>query len=665
VSGKRKAMFGIRGKTILVFVLIIFISLAVVGVNAYFSSEKIIKSNLVSNSQDLNKEIGNELAFYLDKYELVASYLAADANVKNVNEPTDKKWMLNVFNGFIAQDEEILYAYVGSKNGDMYIMPESDLPEDYDPRTRPWYTAAVESDELFWTKPYPDATTGEVVVSVAKPVYDNDGQFQGVVAVDISLDVLTSKLNAIQIGKAGTVYMTDSDGNIIIHPDDSLIGKPMPVPEIEKAMAEQEGGLVNYSYNGEEKFTTFETIEGVNWKVGSAFSMKEEISDDSRKVSNSILTVGTVALIIAIVASFFYARYITGNINMVLGSLSSMKEGDLTAKLNVKAKDEFGVLGGYFNETTNSLSGLVKDIKDATVQLTESSETLAATAEETSATSDEVARAVEDIAKGAGDQSEDAEKGAVLAQNLAKKFVTLNEHIDEMLESANLVVDANVKGTETLGGLRSKTNDSVEANARIEGVINELNEKTKDIGGILDAISSISEQTNLLALNASIEAARAGEHGRGFAVVAEEIRKLAEESSQAADEVREIVTKIQIDSEKTVTSMSEVKVISSTQNVAVQEVNNSFEVISNSISAIAEQIDAISEFMVNLNADKDSITEAIVNISAVSEETAASSQQVTASMQQQAQAVDDVARAAEQLNDITSRLNIEIAKFKV
>ena len=181
----------------------------------------------------------------------------------------------------------------------------------------------------------------------------------------------------------------------------------------------------------------------------------------------------------------------------------------------------------------------------------------------------------------------------------------------------------------------------------------------------MDSISAISVQTNLLALNASIEAARAGEHGRGFAVVAEEIRKLAEQSTVAADEVKRIVSNIQQDGSESVKSMSMLKNISEKQNEAVKKVIYAFETIKKAYEMISSNIGHIGDAVSGVNEDKERIVSSIENISAVSEETAAASEEVTSSMDQQSYAVEEVAKAAQHLNQISIRLGEEISKFRI
>lgn len=660
---------GLQFKLIAVFSVIIIVSLTVLGMMSYTTMTGVLKNNLKSNSDSLNRQISASIMADLDKYKLVVNYLAGDANAQGVMNPENVPWFMKSLENLAQKDKSLMNVYMGTADGKFYLYPHADLPADYDPRTRPWYKDAIAKGEFIWTEPYVDATTGQMVVSAAEPVKDASGKVVGVVAVDLSLGGLADRIAKIKIGDTGYVYVVDNSNNTMIHPNRDLIGKPIPVPELAEAFKTGKDAAVIYKFKNdkgkmEEKFATFTIVPAVGWKVGSTINMSE-INKDADKILMNIALVGIVSVILAIVLSFAFAKGITRNLNQLVSALGKIRNGDFTTEINIQSKDEIGALAEYFKDTLGELAHLIKNVQRVSGELSYSAESLAATAEETSASADEVAKTVDDIARGAQDQAGDAEQGAMKAKELSNKFGILNQNTQEMINSAQKVMEANVVGFKSLDDLKHKTVKNDLANQRIESVINELNEKTKHIGTILDAISAISVQTNLLALNASIEAARAGEHGRGFAVVAEEIRKLAEESAKAADEVREIVTNIQNDSHKTVTSMVEMKDISKEQTEAVEDVNRSFETIRGAIDEISSKIDRISQSVDLLNVDKDSIVESIENISAVSEETAAASEEVTASMEQQTFAVEEVAKAAERLSAIAVELNDEIGKFRV
>ncbi len=402
----------------------------------------------------------------------------------------------------------------------------------------------------------------------------------------------------------------------------------------------------------------------VNWAVVSTLYY-DEIQSEVNVIIVLIVIASTIAIAVGTVIIFLFTQRINRNIRKLLDSMQHARTGELGSLSHVSSKDEIGILSQYFDETLVDLGKLVHNIQEVSGLLTVSSQSLAATSEEVSASADEVAKTVEDIAKGAQDQAVDAEKSSVIATELSLKFDQLNVFTDNMIGSAKQTEKAYDQGIQSVNDLSLRNKESIQANEGIESVIHQLNDRTIEIGTILNVISAISEQTNLLALNASIEAARAGEHGRGFAVVADEIRKLAEQSATSAEQVRAIVTNIQQDGAASVKSMAVLKDISQKQNTAVTDVIRAFETIKEAYTVISTDIQSIGTAVTGVNHDKELIVSSIENISAVSEETAAASQEVTASMEQQTFAVEEVSKAAQELNAISIQLSQEISKFKI
>jgi methyl-accepting chemotaxis protein len=480
--------------------------------------------------------------------------------------------------------------------------------------------------------------------------------------------VLSKSTNAIVIGKKGYVTILDGKKSTLTHKNKDVIGKPLPIEAITKAIDEKKEGDVEYTWEEsgvkQKKFAAFTTIEKLNWTIMATMYINEIQADTSSILTNNLL-IGLGCLIIVILIAVLFSNSIIKPLKKLLDYMQKIKEGDFSLRIKVKSKDEIGQLASGFNDMIEDVGNLIKNIQIVSDEVNASSETLAATSEETSASSESVTKAAEEIAIGASEQASEAQKGVELAAMLSGKINELQDNTTKMLSSTEEVDKVNLKGVKVVGELKGKNDLNEKSIRKIESAILELDNKAKNITNMLDTISSIAEQTNLLALNASIEAARAGEAGRGFAVVADEIRKLAEGSSVATKEINEIVNSIQSESSKTVDIMKEVKTISNQQSNAVDEVNDSFEHISSSIKDITENIKAFSQFVDEVNSDKDSIIDAINNISSVSQQTAAASEEVTASMEQQGLAIQEVSTAAEKLNEQVLKLNSQISKFKI
>ncbi len=662
-----KVKRSIRTTLMIGFIAVLIVTQLAIGITTYTESKGMMEEAKRQSTRDMTTEIGIALDSYLEKYEFIINSLSIHSNFKNVADPVAREKALEQLEDVIQTDGQILYIYMGTETKDMVMKPDDDLGSDYNPTTRDWYLQAKATDNLVWTEPYFDETVNQMVVTVAKGIKNDSGQFIGVLAADIALTTMNEHVSNLKIGEKGYPIIVDKSLNIMTHKDPAKIGKPLDsqtlIETVNAGKSEVTYENVEADIN-EVKFAVITEIGETGWRIIST-SYMNEIQDELNALV--MITGGSIvlAILISIIVVIFLTKPFIKNIRKLVEAMQIARTGDLATIIEIESKDEIGLLSHFYNATIRDLGQLVKSIQGVSVELSMAAQNLAATSQEVSASADEVAKTVEDIAKGAQDQAEDAEHGALLGRSLSEQFVGLNNNTKNMLSAANELQGANKSGVESIEFLKDKNTETKVANERIEKDISDLSSKTKSIESILDSISAISVQTNLLALNASIEAARAGEAGRGFAVVADEIRKLAEQSARSAEQVRDIVANIKTDSTRTVNSMAELKDISEGQNTAVQEVFRAFESISLSYEKIANQIDQMGHSVTGLNEDKEKIVSSIENISAVSEETAAASEEVTATMDQQVFAVEEVANSAQRLNEISARLSQQISRFKV
>jgi len=664
---KKKKRTSISFKLIGLFIILIAVPVIIIGTASHLESTGLLIDQFKEDTRTLGGEISDNINTYLDGLESSILFMSTDDNVKQVKtNPDSYIWMLKSFKNYLNSYPEVTNIYLGTPEKEMFVQPATQLPAGFDPTNTGWYKLAVDSDKLIWTQPYIDTATKKSVITAAVPVY-NDNTFIGVLGIDVSLETISKKVTQINVGKSGYPVIYDSNATILVHKNPELVGKPSTVQDMVKAIINDEEFL-EYTFNDDgtlvEKYAVINDLERLNWKIVSTINADEISHKTSAMLINS-LTVGAIVIVFAIIIAYFASRSITKPIQQLSTNMEKIKSGDFSNKTVVKSKDEIGVLAESYNVMIDNLASLISSIQKVSYDVNEAAQNLAATSEQASASSDQVARTVEEIAMGASEQASDAEKGASLVSCLADKFTNLKDNADKMNNSAMDVIGISDTGLKVVEELKQKTELNNEGTSDVEKAIINLNDSIKYIGDILQTIDAIAEQTNLLALNASIEAARAGEFGKGFAVVADEIRKLAYDSRESSDQIKDIITNIQKESENTVNIMKEVKVRTTEQTSAVTEVNESFGSISKAIEKITGEIEGIAKYVAEMNNDKDEIVISIESISSVSEETAASSQEVTASMQQQSMAVEEVARAAEKLNELSAELNENINKFRI
>ncbi|TSB45002.1 methyl-accepting chemotaxis protein [Alkalicoccobacillus porphyridii] len=374
----------------------------------------------------------------------------------------------------------------------------------------------------------------------------------------------------------------------------------------------------------------------------------------------SILTVAMIIFALRLSAS------ISNPLKRLVKEADLISEGDLTGEpILIKSKDELGNLAESFNKMKESLRSLI----GTTASM---SENVAATAEQLSASSEETSAATNQIAGTIQTLTTSAESNSVLSKNSLEASSAMAKSVESITLATASATEASMQMEERseLGQkLIEQAVDQIEDIRHTVGktaeVMGQLDKRSKDIGDILELITSLSEQTNLLALNAAIEAARAGEHGRGFAVVADEVRKLAEESKSSAGEIERMIQAIQKDAKTAALEMQKGTEEVQEGTAMMREVGTSFEEIKEAISLVNKEMLAVSTATQGIARETLSLNEHITEVNAASKSNLESTEEAAASTEEQLAAMQEVAASAEVLTELANSLLDEVSKFKV
>lgn len=391
----------------------------------------------------------------------------------------------------------------------------------------------------------------------------------------------------------------------------------------------------------------------------------EEVNRSYHSAVRAMLAISILAIISCIVAAVYLARTIINPIRHLEEYMAEVGKGNLAVRDNEQYSDEIGELIKVFNEMVARQGRLVGVVQKSALELTAASQEMAASSEEVTAATGEVARNVEQVAE----EADVGEMSVVEASKALLELSSLVQIAQNQAESANkssqLTAMAAAEGKATLNETVTRMANIQTKAVETELLIEKLGQYSAQIGLITDTITSLARQTNLLALNAAIEAARAGEAGRGFAVVAEEVRKLAEQSNQGAEQVAQLVGKIANSTEGAVTAVRQSR---NEVEQGVEVVNRAGHALDSILSAVedtSQNIGSVREVASEEVATSEKIVELINSLATVIENTDNHAKEVAAAVQETLSAMQTVSASAEQTSVMAAELKAEVSEFRI
>ena len=402
------------------------------------------------------------------------------------------------------------------------------------------------------------------------------------------------------------------------------------------------------------------------YNVKKALDLYKESNALADRAELVIIGVTLVALLLSGFFGMLLAQAISRPLGRMVGAVQAISQGDLRqTSLNFVSRDELGQLAEAIVKMRQDLRGIIGGIRQSSEQVAASSTELSSTSEQSSHASAQVAEAVTTVAEGTEKQVKSVAATSSTVETMSagiEEVAASTGSVTQMAERTNGAAHEGLNAVEKAVGQMRSIESTVADSAR---VVSRLGERSKDIGQIVETISSIAGQTNLLALNAAIEAARAGEQGRGFAVVADEVRKLAEQSNGAAQQIAELIKEIRQDTDQAVVAMNNGSQEVHVGTTLVGTAGQAFREITDSIRQISEHIREISQTMQHLAENSQQIVYSMQDIDRTTRDTSHQMQTVSAATEEQSAALEEIAAASRGLSELAESLQRVAARFQI
>ncbi|WP_051333657.1 methyl-accepting chemotaxis protein [Aliagarivorans marinus] len=577
----------------------IIVPILVISTTVVIKVRNEAQANFVERSNAELTHIDSAISIYLNGLAEDAAFLASTDVVKQLDDTVTtymgkpggmmrasqnggiEAEVYHLLRQFGEARPDLAYVYLGMSNGGYIVWPESNVPDDYDPRTRPWYKTSIGQNRAVRIPAYIDLATGNPLLDYMHSFSAKQG-IKGTIGVDVSLQKFTEIVASIKFGQSGYVMMIEDTGAVLADPSnpDNNFKSFGEIADYQR-IASQGQGLVETEIGGESWYANVYLSPATGWKMVGMIPT-DEVYQNANAITWNIIVMSVIMVAIFMGIGFVLMKLISRPMQTITDGLENIAsgDGDLSKRLNIDSQDESGQMARAFNRFAGTIAELVDSIKEKSGQLNDSADTSAQLSQQMKGVASSQLAAVEQVSTAFHEMVATSNEVA----NNCSQAASAADDSQGQVEQGHQLIQQTVSAVNQLETTLNQSNQAMR----------ELSEDSQNITVILDTIRGIAEQTNLLALNAAIEAARAGEQGRGFAVVADEVRTLAGRTAESTEEIDKLLTKLRSQTDVVAQSLND-SIKHSEQSVqATDQTSSVFESIMESVLTIRDMTTQIA-----------------------------------------------------------------------
>lgn len=656
-----KGFSSLLSKMTAIFVLLTILPAMVIGIVANHKANTLLDHSVQNTQAGKAMMVAGRLDQYLQAGRASIAALAQNPFVFQLGSQEQTAVMKSFYDG--NGMFELIFC-VNTQG----IIQNSWPPTNFGGKTnftdRQWFKDVTGAKQPIMSDTYVSAFTKQATAPIVAPIIDANGQVLGYIGGNLKLDNVTALAKQLNEGETGKAVVLDKKLFYITDSRDDEKAKNHELLSDQQLMAiiQTQAAAVTTL---DKTLVSYVPIGDTGWSV-LKLQHTDETMQNANDLRNLILAViGGSALLLGLIG-FYYVRRICKPVTAITGIAEEIAQGRLMKTAVVyDGEDELRRLIVAFDTMTENLGSLLQQTSHSASLVASSTELLSANAEQSAQASNQIAVAINGVAEGSERQMNSVEHTVAVVTQMTRELNQMVSHIQAVTHTFQQTTQAAKTGNDEMIAAVEQMKKVEATVEHLAQVIQQLGEQSQTIEQIISTIAGIADQTNLLALNAAIEAARAGEQGRGFAVVAEEVRKLAEQSGQSAQQIDELIRAIQRDTQQAIIAMgqgSEQVKIGSTR---VESTGQAFEQIVRLIESASREVMQVSDAMRVIEAKDQEIVTAIQQIEHISKENGLHTQAVSAATEEQTAAMQEIVFSSKQLEATVEELGHIVGRFKL